>query len=127
MKGEPQLDARGNPVYERKFANPARIDYPAALLTLFVLMLYATMVYGPIAAFLVELFPPKIRYTSLSFPYHIGNGVFGGMLPLLATAIVASTGDVYAGLWYPVGVAGLTCIVGGLFLRNRRSDLPVQR
>ncbi len=91
-------------------------------MALFVMMLYATMVYGPIAAFLVELFPPKVRYTSLSFPYHIGNGVFGGMLPLIATAIVAATGDVYAGLWYPVSVAGITCIMGALFLRNRRSE-----
>ena len=85
-------------------------------------MLYTTMVYGPIAAFLVELFPPKVRYTSLSFPYHIGNGVFGGMLPLLATAIVAATGNIYAGLWYPVSVAGMTCVIGALFLRKRRSE-----
>jgi MFS family permease len=120
--GEPQTDARGDPVFEQKPADPSRIDYEAALVALFVMMLYATMVYGPIAAFLVELFPPKVRYTSLSFPYHIGNGVFGGMLPLIATAIVAATGDVYAGLWYPVSVAGITCIMGALFLRNRRSE-----
>ncbi len=122
VKGEPQFDARGNPAFEQKTADTARINYTAALLALFALMIYATMVYGPIAAFLVELFPPKVRYTSLSFPYHIGNGVFGGMLPLLATAIVASTGDVYAGLWYPVIVAGLTTIIGALFLRDRRSQ-----
>ncbi len=120
--GEPQIDARGNPVFEQKPADLGRIDYAAALLTLFVLMIYATMVYGPMAAFLVELFPPKVRYTSLSFPYHIGNGVFGGMLPLLATAIVASTGNVYAGLWYPVSVAAVTCIIGGIFLRDRRGE-----
>jgi hypothetical protein len=120
--GEPRFDARGHPVFEMKSADPARINYAAALFVLFLLMIYATMVYGPIAAFLVELFPPKVRYTSLSFPYHIGNGVFGGMLPLLATAIVASTGNVYAGLWYPVGVAGLTVIIGALFLRDRRSQ-----
>ncbi len=120
--GEPRIDSRGNPVFEQKSADPARIDYVAALLTLFVLMIYATMVYGPIAAFLVELFPPKVRYTSLSFPYHIGNGVFGGMLPLLATAIVASTGNVYAGLWYPVSVAGVTVIIGAIFLRDRRRE-----
>ncbi len=120
VNGRPQFDAQSAPVFEQKSADAARIDYPVALLTLFVLMIYSTMVYGPIAAFLVELFPPKVRYTSLSFPYHIGNGVFGGMLPLLATAVVAFTGNVYAGLWYPVGVAGLTCIVGALFLRDRK-------
>jgi hypothetical protein len=78
------------------------------------------MVYGPIAAFLVEMFPTKIRYTSMSLPYHIGNGWFGGMLPLLATAIVAATGDIYAGLWYPMAVAAMTVIVGSLFLRDTR-------
>jgi MFS family permease len=119
---EPQIDARGNPIFEQKSADPSRIDCRAALAALLVMMLYATMAYGPIAAFLVELFPPKIRYTSLSFPYHIGNGVFGGMLPLVATAIAARTGNVYAGLWYPVSVAGMTCVIGALFLRNRRSE-----
>ncbi len=119
---EPQIDARGNPIFEQKSADPSRIDYKAALAALLVMMLYATMAYGPIAAFLVELFPPKVRYTSLSFPYHIGNGVFGGMLPLVATAIAARTGNVYAGLWYPVSVAGMTCVIGALFLRNRRSE-----
>jgi MFS family permease len=122
LSGEPQIDARGNPIFEQESADPSRIDYKAALATLFVMMLYATMVYGPIAAFLVELFPPRVRYTSLSFPYHIGNGVFGGMLPLLATAIAAWTGNVYAGLWYPVSVAGMTCVIGALFLRKRRSE-----
>jgi hypothetical protein len=72
------------------------------------MVIYVTMVYGPIAAFLVEMFPTKIRYTSMSLPYHIGNGWFGGMLPLLATAIVAATGNIYAGLWYPIGVAVMT-------------------
>ncbi len=98
----------------------ARIDYPVALLILFVLVLYVTMVYGPIAAFLVELFPTKIRYTSMSLPYHIGNGWFGGMLPLLATAMVAKTGDVYYGLWYPVVVSLVTVVVGTLFLRETK-------
>jgi hypothetical protein len=77
-------------------------------------------VYGPIAAFLVELFPTKIRYTSMSLPYHIGNGWFGGMLPLLATAIVAATGNIYAGLWYPIGVAAITFIVGLIFLSETK-------
>jgi hypothetical protein len=83
-------------------------------------VVYVTMVYGPIAAFLVELFPTKIRYTSMSLPYHIGNGWFGGMLPLLATAFVAATGDIYFGLRYPIVVAVLTTVIGGLFLRDTK-------
>ena len=83
-----------------------------AVLILFIMVIYVTMVYGPIAAFLVELFPTKIRYTSMSLPYHIGNGWFGGMLPLLATAIVAATGDIYSGLWYPIVVAVMTLVIG---------------
>jgi MFS family permease len=117
---EPQLDARGNPVFTMKGADPAHIHYVRACLALFVMMLYATMVYGPSAAFLVELFPARIRYTSLSISYHVGNGLFGGMLPLIATAIVAATGDIYAGLWYPVIVAAVSCVIGALFLRDRR-------
>jgi len=78
------------------------------------------MVYGPIAAFLVELFPTSIRYTSMSLPYHIGNGWFGGMLPLLATAIVASTGNIYNGLWYPIVIAAMTLVVGTIFLRDTK-------
>jgi len=89
-------------------------------LILVIMVLYVTMVYGPIAAFLVELFPTKIRYTSMSLPYHIGNGWFGGMLPLLATAVVAATGDIYAGLWYPIGVAVMTLLVGLAFLRDTK-------
>ena len=83
---------------------------------LFILVIYVTMVYGPIAAMLVELFPTKIRYTSMSLPYHIGNGWFGGLLPATAFAIVASTGDIYAGLWYPIVFAVITAVVGFLFL-----------
>jgi len=97
------------------------IDYPMTLLLLVVLMIYVTMVYGPIAAFLVELFPTRIRYTSMSLPYHIGNGWFGGMLPLLATAMVAARGNIYAGLWYPIGVAAMTLVVGALFLRDTKN------
>src|ERR1700710_1888196 len=100
--------------------DPARINYLMAFLILFVMVLYVTMVYGPIAAFLVELFPTKIRYTSMSFPYHIGNGWFGGMLPLLATAMVAKAGNIYYGLWYPVIVALVTVVVGTLFLRDTK-------
>ena len=80
------------------------------------LVLLVTMVYGPIAAWLVELFPTRIRYTAMSLPYHIGNGWFGGFLPVTAFAIVAATGDIYSGLWYPIGVAVMTVVVGGLFL-----------
>ena len=96
----------------------SRINYGMTVLILFIMVLYVTMVYGPIAAFLVELFPTRIRYTSMSLPYHIGNGWFGGMLPLLATAMVAKAGNIYAGLWYPIVVSLLTVVVGALFLRN---------
>src|SRR6202022_4251097 len=91
-------------------------NYPMAVLILVIMMIYVTMVYGPIAAFLVELFPTRIRYTSMSLPYHIGNGWFGGMLPLLATAMVAASGDIYYGLWYPIVVSVMTLVVGTLFL-----------
>jgi MFS family permease len=101
-------------------AEKSRISYLPALLILVVMVIYVTMVYGPIAAFLVELFPTRIRYTSMSLPYHIGNGWFGGMLPLLATAIVAKTGNIYAGLWYPIAVSLLTVVVGMLFLRETK-------
>jgi MFS family permease len=103
-----------------KSADPAKINYFMVELILVIMVIYVTMVYGPIAAFLVEMFPTKIRYTSMSLPYHIGNGWFGGMLPLLATAVVATTGDIYAGLWYPIGVAVMTLVVGLLFLRDTK-------
>jgi hypothetical protein len=98
----------------------SRINWVMAELILFIMVIYVTMVYGPIAAFLVELFPVRIRYTSMSLPYHIGNGWFGGMLPLTATAMVAATGDIYFGLWYPIVVAVTTVIIGSLFLRETR-------
>jgi hypothetical protein len=101
-------------------ADPAKVNYVMVELVLVIMVLYVTMVYGPLAAFLVELFPTKIRYTSLSVPYHIGNGWIGGMLPLLATAIVATTGNIYNGLWYPVGVTAMTLVIGGLMLRDTR-------
>ena len=96
------------------------INWPMTLLILFILVIYVTMVYGPIAAFLVELFPTRIRYTSMSLPYHIGNGWFGGMLPLLATAIVASQGNIYAGLWYPIIVALMSFVIGSLFIKETK-------
>ena len=102
-----------------KMSNPFDIFRPqvAAIVgLLFILVVFVTMVYGPIAAMLVELFPTKIRYTSMSLPYHIGNGWFGGLLPATAFAIVASTGDIYAGLWYPIVFAAITAVVGFLFL-----------
>jgi MFS family permease len=101
-------------------ADPAKIERRIVLAVLVVFLIYVAMAYGPIAAFLVELFPTKIRYTSMSLPYHIGNGWFGGMLPLLATAIVAWAGNIYAGLWYPVVVALGTAIIGALFLRETK-------
>jgi MFS family permease len=101
-------------------ADPAKIDWFKTMTILTIFLIYVTMVYGPIAAFLVEMFPTKIRYTSMSLPYHIGNGWFGGMLPLLATAVVAWTGNIYAGLYYPIGVALMTVVVGTLFLRETK-------
>jgi MFS family permease len=101
-------------------ADPAQINYPVVLLLLVILVLYVTMVYGPIAAWLVELFPARIRYTSMSLPYHIGNGWFGGFLPTVAFALVALTGDIYYGLWYPIIVALGTTIIGALFLPETR-------
>ncbi|MEO6323248.1 MAG: MFS transporter [Thermoanaerobaculia bacterium] len=102
--------------------NKDEINYPMTLLILFIMVLYVTMVYGPIAAYIVELFPTNIRYTSMSLPYHIGNGWFGGMLPLLATAMVASSGNIYYGLWYPIWVAIGTVIIGVLFLRETKDN-----
>ncbi|ABS63031.1 General substrate transporter [Parvibaculum lavamentivorans DS-1] len=97
-------------------ADLAAINYPMVVLILFILVLYVTMVYGPIAAMLVELFPTRIRYTSMSLPYHIGNGWFGGFLPTVSFAIVAATGNLYSGLWYPVAIAAMTFVVGLIFV-----------
>jgi MFS family permease len=97
-------------------ADPSTVDIPMVLLLLSLLVIYVTMVYGPIAAWLVELFPTNIRYTSMSLPYHIGNGWFGGFLPTVAFAMVAATGDIYYGLWYPVVVAAASALIGLLFL-----------
>jgi MFS family permease len=113
---ETVLSAAGYP----KTADPTRINFPGAIALLTLLMTYVAMVYGPIAAFLVELFPTRIRYTSMSLPYHIGNGWFGGFLPLIAASIVVFTGDIYAGLWYPIGVALLTFFVGVVALPENK-------
>jgi MFS family permease len=106
------LDAVGYPIA----ADPAAINKPLVVAILALLVIYVTMVYGPIAAMLVELFPSRIRYTSMSLPYHIGNGWFGGFLPTTAFAIVAATGNIYNGLWYPVIIALLTLVIGFLLL-----------
>src|SRR4051812_10800498 len=115
-KWQAALNAAGYPAK----ADLNKLNWFMAELILVIMVIYVTMVYGPIAAFLVEMFPTNIRYTSMSLPYHIGNGWFGGMLPLLAPAIVATTGNIYAGLWYPIGVAVMTLIVGSLFLRDTK-------
>jgi MFS family permease len=105
------LTANGVPKFDK-----AQINWVMTIIILFILVIYVTLVYAPIAAFLVELFPTRIRYTSMSFPYHIGNGWFGGLLPLLATAIVAKSGNIYAGLWYPIIVAIVGFVIGLAFL-----------
>lgn len=106
------LAAKGYPAA----ADPAAINRPAVVGLLTILLAYVAMVYGPIAAFLVELFPTRIRYTSMSLPYHIGNGWFGGFLPLIAASIAVSTGDIYSGLWYPIGIAALSLLIGSATL-----------
>ena len=103
-------------------ADSSQINKPMVLLLLFILVLYVTMVYGPIAAMLVEMFPTRIRYTSMSLPYHIGNGWFGGLLPTTAFALVAFKGDIYYGLWYPIVIALMTAIVGAIFVRETRDN-----
>jgi MFS-type transporter involved in bile tolerance (Atg22 family) len=101
-------------------AAPEQINKPMVTLLLWILVIYVTMVYGPIAAMLVELFPTRIRYTSMSLPYHIGNGWFGGFLPPIAFAIVAATGSIYSGLWYPIVVAVITLVIGILFVHETK-------
>ncbi|WP_234197752.1 MFS transporter [Pseudacidovorax sp. NFM-22] len=101
-------------------ADPAKMNKIMMVVLLTYLVILVTMVYGPIAAMLVELFPTRIRYTSMSLPYHIGNGWFGGLLPTTAFAIVASTGNMYNGLWYPIIIAGMTLVIGTLFIRETK-------
>lgn len=101
-------------------ADPAKMNKGMMVLILAYLVLLVTMVYGPIAAILVEMFPTRIRYTSMSLPYHIGNGWFGGLLPTMSFAIVAQTGNMYSGLWYPIIIAGMTLVVGTLFVRETK-------
>lgn len=101
-------------------ANPEKVNHVMVVVLLTILVIYVTLVYGPIAAMLVEMFPTRIRYTSMSLPYHIGNGWFGGFLPATSLAIVAATGDIYSGLWYPIIVAGITLVIGLLFVRETK-------
>jgi len=103
-------------------ADPAQINWPMTVVVLTILMIYVTMVYGPIAAMLVEMFPTRIRYTSMSLPYHIGNGWFGGFLPATAFAIVAAKGNIYSGLWYPIVIALATFVIGLLFVRETKDS-----
>jgi MFS family permease len=103
-------------------ADMSQVNYPMLIVLCTYLVILVTMVYGPIAAWLVELFPTRIRYTSMSLPYHIGNGWFGGFLPVTSFAIVAATGDIYNGLWYPIVVAVMTAIIGTLFLRETKGE-----
>jgi MFS family permease len=103
-------------------ADSAQINKPMVLLLLFILVLYVTMVYGPIAAMLVEMFPTRIRYTSMSLPYHIGNGWFGGLLPTTSFALVAYAGDIYFGLWYPIVIALMTAIIGSIFVAETKDN-----
>lgn len=103
-------------------ADPNQINKPMVVLLLFILVLYVTMVYGPIAAMLVEMFPTRIRYSSMSLPYHIGNGWFGGLLPTISFALVAANGNIYYGLWYPIIIALITVVIGALFVRETKDN-----
>jgi MFS family permease len=108
------------PIYRLMTAASSPVNAVALTALVFVQVIYVTMVYGPIAAFLVEFFPTKIRYTSLSLPYHLGNGVFGGLTPLIGKIFMETTGSPYAGLYYPMAIAGMTFIIGSLFLPETR-------
>jgi MFS family permease len=118
VNGEPKAGPDGNP-FEANPADPNKIDYIRVSVVIFILLAYGAMMHAPLGAFLVELFPAKIRYVSMSFPYQIGYGWVGGNVPLVATAVVVVTGNIYAGLWYPVAVTGLTVLIGFFTLRDR--------
>ncbi|HJY89167.1 MAG TPA: MFS transporter, partial [Candidatus Acidoferrum sp.] len=114
------IDAAGQQVPAKEAANP---NIPLLVLLVFIQVMFVCMIYGPIAAYLVEAFPARIRYTSLSLPYHIGNGVFGGLLPLIGLTLCARTGNIYAGLYYPVIVAAITLVTGSLLLKETHGTL----
>jgi hypothetical protein len=111
-----QIKAAGYPAA----ADMSKVNVPMVMLILFILALYVTIVYAPMAAWLVELFPARIRYTSMSLPYHIGNGWFGGFLPTIAFAMVAATGDIYYGLWYPIVISLMTFVIGTFFMAETK-------
>ena len=115
---EARLDAALKAAGYPARADPAAINYPMVVLMLLIPLLYSSLVYGPLAAWLVELFPPRVRYTSVSLPYHLGNGWVGGFVNPVAFAVVLATGNLSAGLWYTVGFAALAFVIGGLFLRE---------
>jgi hypothetical protein len=96
-------------------------DIPGLILLVFAQLFVFTMIYAPLAAYLVEAFPARIRYTSLSLPYHIGNGIFGGLLPVIGLSLCAATGNIFAGLYYPVAVCSITLVIGSLFLKETRA------
>lgn len=114
-------EALKNAGYPTK-ADPAKMDKVMIVVILTILVIYVTMVYGPIAAMLVEMFPTRIRYTSMSLPYHIGNGWFGGLMPTIAFAMVAQNGNMYHGLWYPIVIAGVTFVIGLLFVKETKNN-----
>jgi hypothetical protein len=116
----PQTAAKGNTPFEKLNADPAKIDYPLALTLLQLIVLVSSMVYGPIAAFLAEFFRARLRYISVSLTYHIANGWFGGIMPVVAASIVTATGNIYAGLWYVIAGAAFSFVMGLLFLRDQR-------
>jgi hypothetical protein len=118
--GYPNLATDNDGKIVAKAANSANINWLMSILIVTIMVVYVAMVCGPIAAYLVELFPTRIRCTSMSLPYHVGNGWFGGMLPPLATAFVAARGDIYYGLWYPFAVSLASVVIGGLFLRDTK-------
>jgi MFS family permease len=108
-------DATGKSVPAKEAPNP---NVPLLVLLVLIQVIYVTMVYGPIAAYLVEAFPAKIRYSSFSLPYHIGNGIFGGLVPLTGIWVCYFTGNIYSGLWYPMAIAAMTFVVGSIFLKE---------
>ncbi len=120
VDGRPLFGAGGAPVLEKVPANRAKINFLEVGLILQAIVFAGMLVYGPVAAFLSEYFSAPVRYTSVSLTYHIANGWFGGIMPIVAASIVAATGDIYAGLWYVIGAAGFSFIIGALFLRDRR-------
>ncbi|WP_234884981.1 MFS transporter, partial [Rhizobium rhizogenes] len=119
-KARPSAVSYTTPVDTIMVADPAAINWPLTIAILTILVIYVTMVYGPIAAILVEMFPTRIRYTGMSLPYHIGNGWFGGLLPATVFAMSAAKGDIYYGLWYPIAIATMTLVIGLIFIRDTK-------